>query len=171
MPSLYANEAHLEPGRASRLVWEAWSGRHAFSKCQFRTCQEVRLSWLCLWLQFAMMAFEDMVKLSSPGTATEYLSNRVLVDLLESLARDNQPADIVRVLTVAQDDRRLLPEGATQPIGSAGGSFVTSWVPAALDSARSMRSIEGATHTLSSGRLCLLVILQQFSSMLEESCS
>jgi hypothetical protein len=121
-----------------------------YSECRARKCLVFLLSWLILWLQFAMMAFEDMVKLSLPGSATTYLSDAVLMDLLVSLARDNQPADIVRVLTVAQEDRRQLPEGAMQPIGSAGGSFVTSWLPAALDSARSMRTIEGTIDTLRS---------------------
>ncbi len=91
------------------------------------------------------MAFEDMVKLSLPGTATQYLSDGVFMHLLMSLARDNQPADILRVLTVAQEDSRQLPDDAMQPIGSAGGSFISSWLPAALDSARSMRSVEGAS--------------------------
>ncbi|CAL8467194.1 g6730 [Coccomyxa elongata] len=95
--------------------------------------------------EFAMMAFEDMVKLSAPGKATEYLSNGVLMELLVALARENKPGDILRVLTVAQEDCRQLPLSAMQPLGIAGGTFVTSWVPAALDSARSMRSIEGLT--------------------------
>lgn len=110
------------------------------------------------WAQFAMMAFEDMVKLSAPGKATEYLSDGVLMELLVSLARENKPGDILRVLTVAQEDRRQLPLIAMQPLGIAGGSFVTSWVPAALDSARSMRSIEGVAPILSEpGRVALLL--------------
>lgn len=104
-----------------------------------------------------MMAFEDMVKLSAPGKATEYLSNGVLMELLVALALENKPGDILRVLTVAQEDRRQLPLSAMQPLGIAGGTFVTSWVPAALDSARSMRSIEGGSLILSvPGRMTLL---------------
>ncbi len=97
-----------------------------------------------LWVQFAMLAFEDMVKLARPGTALALLPDGVFVKLLVSLARENRPADIVRVLTVAQDDSRLLPIEALQPIGSGDGTFITSWVPAALDSARSMRVVDGA---------------------------
>ena len=42
-----------------------------------------------------------------------------------------------------QGDLRPVPLAALLPLGTAGASFLTSWLPAALDSARTMRQVEG----------------------------
>lgn len=96
--------------------------------------------WL---LQFAMLAFEDMAKLARPGAVTEFLPDSVIADLFMTLARLRKPGEILRVLSAVHGDRRPLPPQALAPIGTAGSSFITSWVPAALDSARTLRKVEG----------------------------
>ena len=109
------------------------------------------IGWLTSWwgcLQFAMLAFEDMAKLARPGTVTECLPDEALSRLLVTLARENRPGDILRVLTAMQGDWRPLPAEALLPLGLAGSSFLTSWVPAALDSARSMRNVKGTRLAL-----------------------
>lgn len=98
--------------------------------------------------QFAMLAFEDMAKLARPGTVTECLPDEALSRLLVTLARENRPGDILRVLQCMQSDWRPLPAAAVTPLGLAGSSFLTSWVPAALDSARSMRNVKGTRLAL-----------------------
>ena len=95
-----------------------------------------------------MLAFEDMAKLARPGTVTECLPDEALSRLLVTLARENRPGEILRVLTAMQGDWRPLPAAALMPLGLAGSSFLTSWVPAALDSARSMRNVKGALPAL-----------------------
>ena len=102
-------------------------------------------------LQFAMLAFEDMAKLARPGAATEALADEAIADLLMALARTGQPLHLIRVLDALVADRRPLPMEALQAITVEGLSFVSAWVPAALQSARTQQDVPGAHQD----RLCL----------------
>jgi hypothetical protein len=101
-----------------------------------------------LCVQFAMLAFEDMAKLARPGTVTELLSDSALMRLFTVLARVQRPADLLRVLTAVHGDKRPLPPDALVPIVSGGGSFITSWLPAALESARTLQEVHGVLESL-----------------------
>lgn len=94
-------------------------------------------------LQFAMLAFEDMAKLSRPEALTECLSDDAISRLIIALARTKQPAHLNRVLDALVGDRRPLPVQALVALTVEGLSFVTSWVPAALESARTRRDVPG----------------------------
>ncbi len=96
-----------------------------------------------MFLQFAMLAFEDMAKLARPGAVTEHLTDDAISDLIFALARTNQPMHLIRVLETLVGDRRPLPANSLVALNVAGLSFVASWVPAALDSARTMQDIPG----------------------------
>ena len=94
-------------------------------------------------LQFAMLAFEDMAKLARPGAVTECLSDDALTDLIMVLAREARPLHLLRVLEALIADRRPLPEQALVALTVEGLSFVASWLPAALQSARVLQEVPG----------------------------
>ncbi len=102
-------------------------------------------------LQFAMLAFEDMAKLARPRAVTEALADEAIADLLMALARTGQPLQLIRVLDALVADVRPLPMEALQAITVEGLSFVSAWVPAALQSARTQQDVPGAHQ----GCLCL----------------
>ena len=95
-----------------------------------------------------MLAFEDMVKLARPGAVTECLSDEAITELVFALARTNQPKHLIRVLSTLVEDLRPLPIETLVPINVDGLSFVTSWVPAALENARTLQEVEGETAAL-----------------------
>ena len=95
--------------------------------------------------QFAMLAFEDMAKLARPGAVTEALADEAIADLLMALARTGQPVQLIRVLDALVADVRPLPMEALQALTVEGLSFVSAWVPAALQSARTQQDVPG-TH-------------------------
>ena len=100
---------------------------------------------MCLvGLQFAMLAFEDMAKLARPRAVTEALADEAIADLLMALARTGQPLQVIRVLDALVADVRPLPMEALQAITVEGLSFVSAWVPAALQSARTQQDVPGA---------------------------
>ena len=96
-----------------------------------------------LGLQFAMLAFEDMAKLARPRAVTEALADEAIADLLMALARTGQPLHLIRVLNALVADVRPLPMEALQAITVEGLSFVSAWVPAALQSARTQQHVPG----------------------------
>lgn len=98
-----------------------------------------------------MLAFEDMAKLARPGAVVDCLSDAALTTLLTTLALVNRPADLLRVLRAMQGDGRPVPLEAVTPLGTAGACFLTSWLPAALDSAKTMRQVQGELSALASG--------------------
>ena len=100
-------------------------------------------------LQFAMLAFEDMAKLARPGAVTECLSDEAITELVFALARTLQPKHLIRVLGALVEDGRPLPVQTLVPINVEGLSFVTSWVPAALENARTLQEVEGESTELS----------------------
>ena len=104
-------------------------------------------------VQFAMLAFEDMVKLARPGAVTECLSDEAITELVFALARTNQPKHLIRVLGVLVEDGRPLPIQTLVPINMDGLSFVTSWVPAALENARTLQEVEGERTAFRSATL------------------
>ena len=116
------------------------------------------------FLQFAMLAFEDMAKLARPGAVTEHLTDDAISDLIFALARTNQPIHLIRVLETLVGDRRPLPANSLVALGVAGLSFVASWVPPALDSKRTMQDIPGKlrspgnrhSHVLPHHALCTI---------------
>ena len=57
--------------------------------------------------QEAMEAFKDMVQLARAGTATEFMTDLVLIWLMKSNAIDNKPGNILEVLLV----RSLIGQG------------------------------------------------------------
>ena len=109
------------------------------------THAHILLSWLTavVALQYAMLAFEDMAKLSRPGAVTECLSDDAITELVFALARTGRPEHLIRVLGALVDDGRPLPVQTLVPINVEGLSFVTSWVPAALENARTLQEVEG----------------------------
>lgn len=107
-------------------------------------------------LQFAMLAFEDMAKLARPGAVTECLSDDAITELVFALARTKQPKHLIRVLEVLVEDRRPLPIQTLVAISMDGLSFVTSWVPAALENARTLQHVEGKRTALGSATLSLV---------------
>ena len=98
-----------------------------------------------------MLAFEDMAKLARPRAVTEALADEAIADLLMALARTGQPLQLIRVLDALVADVRPLPMEALQAITVEGLSFVSAWVPAALQSARTQQDVPGAHQ----GRLSL----------------
>ena len=91
-----------------------------------------------------MLAFEDMAKLARPRAVTEALADEAIADLLMALARTGQPLQLIRVLDALVADVRPLPMEALQAITVEGLSFVSAWVPAALQSARTQQDVPGA---------------------------
>jgi hypothetical protein len=75
---------------------------------------------------------------------TECLSDDVVTDLIMVLAREARPLHLLRVLEALVADRRPLPEQALVALTVEGLSFVASWLPAALQSARILQEVPGA---------------------------
>ena len=140
---------HIQNHSKYRHIGHSTHGKQACSRCS----HPVLLADSSVVPQFAMLAFEDMVKLARPGAVTECLSEEAITELVFALARTNQPKHLIRVLETLVEDRRPLPIQTLVPINVDGLSFVTSWVPAALENARTLQEVEGASIALSSATL------------------
>ena len=114
------------PEQAAKPGW--WTGTHRTG----------------VLLQFAMLAFEDMAKLARPGAVTECLADDAVTDLIMALAREARPLHLLRVLEALVGDRRPLAAQALVALTIEGLSFVASWLPAALQSARTLQEVPGA---------------------------